>query len=110
MSNEHDKVKLIIETTTQHVMLLDPDDPMTKATIEALQRSLTSGNNAQPPSVLGKRGKKGRARPLIESMGAVVDQFEVMTGMTYVIPDETGAPSLEFKITTTTMQRKPVTA
>lgn len=116
--SDHDKVKLIVTETVQHVYLLDPDDLKTREAYEALPR-LLSGQILEsipmpwdkPPVVLGKRAtKKGCAMPLLLQQHQKSDSFSRMTEVTFVIPDEQGNPSIEVKATPSTMSQKPVTS
>lgn len=117
MSAPHDKVMVIVEETVQHIYLLDPDKIGTREVYEALPRLLQGDIleglpmlSDKPPAVLGKRAKKGVPMPGLLHKHSKHDTYGRFTGVTFVIPDEHGKPSLEVKATPNSIQTKPVKA
>lgn len=118
MSKTHDKVLVIVEEVVQHVYLMDPDAQATQEAFQALPRLLAGeileglpGPWDKPPATLGKRAiKKGASMPALLQKHDKDSTYSRFTAVTFVIPDETGAPSLEIKATPTTFTRKPVTS
>jgi hypothetical protein len=102
----HNKVLLIVEETVQRAYLLDPDDLHSRDILGLFRHRILQPAKGFVPALIGKRAKKG-ADPMIEGL-PVQAELRRMTGITYVIPDDVGNPSIEFKFTPTTGQQKPV--
>ncbi len=116
MTDRKDKVLVIVTETVQHVYLMDPEAAASAEAYQALPR-LLHGSILEslpifdkPPAVLGKRAVKGVPMPGLLQKHTETARYSRFTGVTFVLPDEHGDPSLEVKATLTTISQKPVKA